>query len=516
MMLRDGCALAGIAVAACWLLFFNELRGEWAINAQYNYGYLVPLLGAALLWRRWPERPEASVRNHPTLVALLALVLVLLLLPLRVAQQANPEWRLLYWIQGFQALGMSCCLLYHLGGGSWVRFFLAPIAFMLIAVPWPMRWEQAAVQGLMRFAAGLTIETADWLGIPAVRHGNLIEVGAGVVGIDEACSGVRSLQSALMLSLFLGELHRFSPIRRVSLFLASMVFVLAANTGRTTFLVWAAAERGFHLMEEWHNTAGNAVMLVVLPGLLLLGHLMKPLSEGLPPRRTVARSAFPALPRWVGTAVLAWLGFSFAATEAWYRAHESRLVDAPRWTLAWPDQSPQFKRTEVPEKSLAILRCSNSASASWADGEGNRWSGFMLRWDPGGNSAQLARGHRPDICLPAAGARLVEDPGPLVLSAHGLEIPFRHQVFENAGGAFHVFYSLQSDRILPGEKPLLEDGSQASRLRAVLAGKRHLGQQVVELVIAGPDSKEAAVALLKRDLPRLIRVEKGDSPPGTG
>src|SRR5580658_9664459 len=65
-----GQTLVLIALAACWLLFFDELCGEWRINAQYSYGYLVPLLTAVLVWLRWPERPAASPGECPGRVAL--------------------------------------------------------------------------------------------------------------------------------------------------------------------------------------------------------------------------------------------------------------------------------------------------------------------------------------------------------------------------------------------------------------------------------------------------------------
>src|ERR1700690_4062898 len=155
---RSGWGLALLAVGVCWGLFFNELRGEWAINAQYSYGYVVPLLGLALLWRRWPGRPSPAPPLSGVLLGLLAAGLLLVLLPLQVCLEANPEWRLLYWIHGFQVVGLGFCLLYRMGGWPWVRHFAAPILFMLIAVPWPMTWEQTAIQSLMRFVAGLTVE----------------------------------------------------------------------------------------------------------------------------------------------------------------------------------------------------------------------------------------------------------------------------------------------------------------------------------------------------------------------
>lgn len=501
----SGYGLALCALAACWLLLFVELHTEWSINAQYSYGYVVPLLGLALIWGRWRERPNASPGKTTWLFVVFVAALLLLALPMRLVSQANPEWRLLYWIHGLQVVLLSCCLCYYLGGWRWSLYFLPPLVFMLVAVPWPMAWEQKIIQGLMRFVAGLTVVVADGLGIPAVQHGNLVEVGAGLVGIDEACSGVRSLQAALMISIFLGEMHRFSFGRRLWLLSCSLLLVLIANVGRTGFLVWAAAHYGLRQMEAWHDIAGNIVMLSVLFGLMLLTYQMKRRIRRPELSRVQLLSTPAAVPRWIGLGTIGWLGATTALSEGWYRAHESNLLANPQWSVAWPSQSTNFKKSEVPDRWLQILRCSDSEAASWQDDSGNLWSGFFLRWPPEKNSAQLAKGHSPDICLPAAGARLLRDAGPVTLPTQGLQIPFRHEVFESGAGPFHVFYCLWSDRISNEETALREDGSEASRLEAVLAGRRNLGQQVLELVLQGPDSEDGALATLKKQLPSLIR-----------
>ncbi|HWW00003.1 MAG TPA: exosortase/archaeosortase family protein [Candidatus Acidoferrum sp.] len=504
--LLSGWSLAILALGGCWLSFFNTLRGEWQVNAQYNYGYVVPLLGLALFWRRWPERPSCA-RGNPSLAAFLTAASLVPLLPLRVILQANPEWRLVFWLHGVLVLALTCCLLYAAGGSTWVRYFAPPLLFMLIAVPWPMSLETALIQNLMRLVAGLTVEVLGWLGIPALQQGNLIQIGAGTVGIDEACSGVRSLQSGLMLSFFLGEMHRFTAWRRIGLVAVSVLVVLIANLARTTFLTWVAATHGLHRMEAWHDTAGILVMCILLPGLVALAHVMKrnlPASRGA---QSAARLTQWAMPRWVGIATLAWLAGAEVTTELWYRTREHDLVRNPGWAVAWPVQSPHFRKTSVPQTSLAILRCSESESASWEDEDSDEWSGFLLRWRPGRNSAQLAKGHRPDICFPAAGARLVEDRGQVTVEVHGMALRFRHQIFESGPRLMHVFYCLWPDRVSRHETALLEDGSQLSRLLAVMAGKRNLGQQVLELVVLGPDTNEAALALFRRQLPALIQVD---------
>ncbi len=334
--LHSGVGLLTVATVACWALFFNQLSGEWAINAQYSYGYVVPLLGLALLWRRWPERPAPVPTPTVGLSGVCAAGLLLLVLPFELVLEANPEWRLIYWLNGFQVVGLGFCVLYWLGGKQWVKYFAPPLVFMLIAVPWPMNTETSIIQGLMRFVAGLTVEVAGWLGIPAVQHGNLIEVGAGMVGIDEACSGVRSLQSALMLSLFLGEMNRFTWRRRVALLVASLLLVLAANLTRTSFLVWMAANHGMDQMRSWHDTAGMVIMLIVLPCLVLLATLMKPKDgpeeKAATPLPVIGATGRAVMPRWAGVAALAWVVTAQASTEVWYRTHETRLIANPRWS----------------------------------------------------------------------------------------------------------------------------------------------------------------------------------------
>jgi exosortase len=501
--ITDGRALVLIALGVCWFFFFKELSGEWEINPQYSYGYVVPLLGIVLIWRRWSDRPAPTPRTS-LILPIVVISLLLLQLPFDLAIEANPEWRLLYWINGLQMLGLSFAFLYRWAGMQWVRHFGPPLIFMLIAVPWPMEFEQWLIQGLMRLVAMLTVGVVGLFNIPAIQHGNLIEVGLGLVGIDEACSGVRSLQSALMLSLFLGEMYRFSWPRRSVLLAASLLFVLLANLTRTSLLVWTAASHGLRQMQAWHDTVGNVVMLIVLPCLMGLAYLLKPKVQLTPRMIAPSGNIFPDLPRWIGVSIMIWLLLSQLATEVWYRFHESSLILNTRWSFAWPIHDSRFKENPLPQNALAILRCSDSQSATWTDNDGNDWSTFVLNWNPGKNSEQLARGHRPDICFPAAGAQLVDDFGRLSLDPNGVAMTFRHQTFESGNKLLYVFYCLWSDRISAHSSSKVEDGTQAGRLQAVMDGKRNLGQQVLEIVIHGPDSDEDAVNLLKLRLPQLI------------
>jgi exosortase/archaeosortase family protein len=158
----------------------------------------------------------------------------------------------------------------QIGGPSWVRHFAFPVVFLLVAVPWPSTLENPLVQRLMRVSAGLTIEIIRLVGIPGVRHGNLIEVGSGVVNVDGACSGVRSLQTSLMLALLFGEAFRLRAWWRVGLIPLGFALAFFANVARTSLLTWAAATRGTEFMEQkLHDAAGVGVVAVVLGGVYL-------------------------------------------------------------------------------------------------------------------------------------------------------------------------------------------------------------------------------------------------------
>ena len=78
-----------------------------------------------------------------------------------------------------------------------MRHFAFPLLFTAVAVPWPSAWESALVQRLMQGSAAVAVEVLNIAGIAAVRHGNLIEVATGLVGVEEACSGMRGLQTSL-------------------------------------------------------------------------------------------------------------------------------------------------------------------------------------------------------------------------------------------------------------------------------------------------------------------------------
>ena len=256
-----------VAFGLLWLEVVSRLRFEWSVNPQYGYGWTVPFLAAYAFWRRLQNAPVASQAGNVFLTLLLTIAAAAGLLPIRLIQEANPDWRILSWAMALSAITISFAGIYLAGGSRRVRHFAFPLLFFLVAVPWPTQFEQTVIQGLMRLVASINVEVLNLIGISAVQMGNVIELSTGFVGIADACTGVRSLQATFMVSLFLGEFYEFAIVRRILLVLAGAALAFFCNLVRTFLLVYIGAERGIDSIKSWHDPAGLTILMACLFGL---------------------------------------------------------------------------------------------------------------------------------------------------------------------------------------------------------------------------------------------------------
>jgi exosortase len=503
---KTGLVLTIVVLGGYWMLVFNQLRVDWSINPQYYYGWIVPLLALGSFQLRWASRPAANPLPHGMGFVLLAGALLAILLPIRLIEEANPEWRLIMWVHASQMVLITLGVLYYSGGRAWAAHFAFPVCFFFVAVPWPVPLEQTIIQDLMHAIAALTVETVGLLDIPAAQQGSVIQISAGVVGIDEACSGVRSVQTTLFVSLFLGELYKFPVGRRVGLTATSILLALVGNLGRTTSLVWCAARQGMARMHDLHDTAGLVALAGTMLGCWGLAQCFRIRLPGRPATPVPPPSA-RQVPRMVLYSLIGWAFVVEAATEVWYRSHESRTSENVRWTVSLPAGESQFSEVPISDTVRSILRYNTGEAAVWEDPAGNRWQLFMFRWEPGRNSAQLATAHTPDICLQAAGYQLTDELGVHVVTVQGLKLPIRQSVFTHGGETLHVFYCLWEDHRAMEASQAPQEGvtGMRGRLDAILKGRRHLGQQVLEIAVRGPATAQEAMADFERQISQLLR-----------
>ena len=339
--------------------------------------------------------------------------------------------------------------------------------------------------------------------IAAAQQGNVIQVKTGWLGVDEACSGIRSLQAIFVVSLFLGEIYQTSWPRRIAVVLAGALIALACNVGRTVALSAVAVKSGIDAVSSWHDPLGIAAFalcLLIVCGLarLTAGPLPKPI-----PSKSVAVNVFP---RHLAFGLGAWILFTVIGTEIWYRSHETD--EKARWSVAWPADKRDFSEVQLSERELDALACNERRSAEWTNSDGSHWTAFFFRWNKGPSASRIhARAHRPENCFPGAGYKLLVDRGNFNVQIQNLSIPFHALDFEREGERLHVFFCLSEDGLKPTERPRIQDEwNPVARLESVVLGKRNLGQQVLEIVISGYDTSDTAGAAFRREIVGMIRT----------
>jgi exosortase len=391
--------------------------------------------------------------------------------------------------------------------------FLFPLCFFLVSVPWPTLIEGSLIQSLTRAVSCMTVEMLGALGMPAMRHGNVIELSNGLLGIDEACSGIRSFQATLMIALFLGELYRLTIRRRVIFCLTGFALAFTFNVARTLILSMVAARKGISSVASWHDPAGVIILVACFASLWMIGILLarrnKASSDLTAPTECSTESPVAALRSYRGSISLAfalcvWILVTEFAVEAWYRSHERNLPAATAWSVNWPTNNPSFVEIPFPQRTRQILRYDEGRNAAWNE-DGNQWQVTFLRWNPGRTTLYLAGNHTPEVCMPAAGRKMISASELLWFDVNGLRMPFREYVFEDREHPLYVFYCFWNDHARNQGFTTMGLG-YANRLAPVFSGLRNPGQRSIEIAVGGMASEEEAKEKLQRQLTGLVSV----------
>ena len=518
--IRPSRGLTPWVLAGLWLVVIYRMGALWLAHPDYNYGWMVPCLCLAALWERVGRCP-APQPARPGLALAWILGLAALLVPTRLALEVLPIWRLASWALALEAVGITLGIVYYMGGRPWLRHFFFPAAFFLVAVPWPTAFEEPFIQKLSRLNAAWAVQVLTVFDVAAVARGNLIEIASGTLGVDEACSGIRSFQGTVMAALFLGELARFGLPRRVLLLGAGVALSFLFNVVRTSLLTWSCEKHGMAALGQWHDPAGLGILGVTLVCLLGLvwalrwiapPHSDKPAGPGAAPKPS---PALPPLAALLGVALV--LAGVEAGLAGWFAAKERGLAAAPVWEVRWPGAAEGGKPLTIAPNAREILACDEGSGAEWSEPGGLRWQAFYFRWRPSESlyrrvkASAHAKGHSPDLCLSSSGMTLKKDLGEQLVQAKAGAFVFHGYQFEDRGRPLWV-YAMAWER---GKDRAARESTavQASSLHALrqvgtdfTAGDRDgsLEQRVLKFGLWGaPDEDQARKALL-RNLDQIL------------
>jgi exosortase len=513
-----------LLLLGCGVIAFGPLTSTWNVNSNYSYGWWIPVVSMILFAERWPTRPARA--NPPSFRLVFPVALGgILFLAFRLAAETDPDWRPGLWVLVSLYVVVLLTWLWLEGGRPWVHHFAFPIGFLFLSVPWLYQIEFPLVQGLMRWNAALVADSLQCLGIAAEPAGNIIQLQNCRLGVEEACSGILSLQASLVMGCLLGDIYGLTVRRRFFLVGTSMMLALLGNYFRTLFLALMAVYVGADAVPQWHDTAGYAILVFTALGSWLAALYLSGTSIQVPDviegvaegGRVGGREQSHGAVR-LAVAALTVLLLSEALTQAWYGWRELHLAQHPSWTANLPVSNPSFKKIELSPFTIESLRCDEFKTGQWQDTKGWHWTAFWLRYEPKPYTRSMLNLHTPDQCLPTVGLTKAEDMPIFSTQVKGLDFNLRPKVFLSKEAPVYVFwliYSLQGNFVRGDYLTTLSASAKIkSHLRDIWEGYRGVGVETLEVAIVGPNNYDDARAAFLSQLNALaapVKTEGGTS-----
>ena len=155
------------------------------------------------------------------------------------------------------------------------------IGLWLLSAPIPPGSYTRLTLGLQLMVTENVLRALHLLGIAADRHGNIIELATTTVGVEDACSGVRSLISCIFAGFFFSATLVRRTWARILIVALAAPMAIAMNFIRSLALT-LLANRGVDISGAWHDVTGFAVLGLTAAFLGALALLL----ERQPPTRT--------------------------------------------------------------------------------------------------------------------------------------------------------------------------------------------------------------------------------------
>ncbi len=510
---------AWILLAVTGAIALGPLTPTWNSNPNYSFGWLIPFVCLFLLHERWPTRPPRTA-TQPLKLGIVIACWGLIFFAFRIIGEANPDWRPGLWILLTLYVGATLAWLQLYGGWAWVKHFAFPVCFLLLCLPWLFQIEYPFTQGLMKWNTWLVSHSLELLAISAKAEGNIIQLQNCQLGVEEACSGILSLQASLMMGCLLGEIYALSVRNRWGLVAIAVSLALIGNYLRTLFLALTAAYNGPEAVASWHDTAGFAILIFTGVGTwiasLALASRKVPISVP-----TTAGTPLVNEPRQTRLALRFAIGIFAVAlvaegvTQGWYSWKESFVVHHPAWTIKWPTVE-SFKEIKLSDVTLAALRSDEVKTGSWNDAKGWSWTTYWIRYEAKPYTKIVLGWHNPDNCLPSSGLVKDRDFPTYTVDANGIQLRVNPKRFFAGKIPVYIFWIVYPNSgELPVERdtriPLPFTQKITTHFADVINGDRGVGVETMEIALAGPPDYESAREAMIAELRQMVVPLAGKS-----
>lgn len=309
---RSQIAAAFILLGFAALMVWDQVFW-WANNEDYSFGFLVPFFVGYVLYFRWPvirsyffrgaepeqepapdDSPQVMTRTLEWLAVigfLACLILFAIGMLIRMATgPQNPAS--LAVAMSFAGMLLSSVFIFSketVDGRrmslkarvSLTLLFVFPALIWLLSAPMVAVLDNKIRVFLMNKVTIVVFGVFDFLGYEIERQGNVLILPEGSVGVEEACSGIRSLTGCLFAGSFFGAVFLKQFWKKALMVFLAMCLAVLMNLIRSMFLtIWSYHHGPNAIDAEWslpiigdigtvHDVTGLLIMVVTSIGLIL-------------------------------------------------------------------------------------------------------------------------------------------------------------------------------------------------------------------------------------------------------
>lgn len=401
------------------------LAGVYRTDGNFSHGFLVPVISAYAAWRLRHDVPLGFASRQWVGCLPLAAGVALILFSRWYELALLPRGVIAMFLAGLGLVAVATGLAWLASGWPGVRRLAFPLGFLLLAVPVPSFLLHRVTLPLQQLAARLSAAALHGIGVTVERQGSVLQFPSGLLGVDEACSGIRSLAVLLAVALAMVHFNRLSRRAAAGLLATVVPLAVLANALRV-FISGIFCSLGWmHLTHGGpHELLGLLTFALAIGVMAVCSSLLSSLPwSATRPTDAPPTDAPPTAPSGLSSLAnpsfcVAFLFFAAAAVSLGLDTHYDRLYAghlarlASRRSLSgFPAQVGAYTRLashDLSEGEFRMLDPSEQSIGTYLGPDGRRFSVTILYWDPpSGRPSRrpdlLKRPHSPDWCYPAAG-----------------------------------------------------------------------------------------------------------------